>query len=402
MSTRLDVSQRKQALHEELSGTRVGARAGALVPPVRELAARHGLSLRSVNLELQKLAARGLLYSVPRVGTFIAGEKKNAPKGDTVALLSPHSLEAIDLRPSGWTQAVDAGASHGVHEHEHHVLTLHPRRFVDEIVVAEDIERLAMRHLSGMLITDLPGAEGHLHKLLGGLQQHAIPVVAMSDHPAFKHCDRVVSDHEAGAFALTQFFANRGARRIQNVWFAPADGYWFALRQAGYERALEEANLRVLPTLRPPTSALPKNAAAFERAASQLATALQKSFKNQTPDVLLAASDGHVPLLAAALKILGLEPNRDVMLGGYDNYWSEAPTRAFESTPPMATVDKHNTQLGERAAEMLFARIAGHLPEPPVRQVITPQLVEIGAESAASYGIAGRALLQEPQMTAAA
>lgn len=72
-TSRQEVSERKKALAFELravSRAALGSHGDAMVS-VRELSARYGLALRTVSLELQKLAAEGVLYTVPRVGTFV-------------------------------------------------------------------------------------------------------------------------------------------------------------------------------------------------------------------------------------------------------------------------------------------------------------------------------------------
>ncbi len=72
-TTRKETAARKEALSAEL---RAVGRSGKCVPgetmvSVRELASKYGLAIQTVSLELQKLAEAGVLYTIPRVGTFI-------------------------------------------------------------------------------------------------------------------------------------------------------------------------------------------------------------------------------------------------------------------------------------------------------------------------------------------
>ena len=80
MATRRDVTEKKAVLLREIHAAhRSGQWApGEAVPALTELAARYGLSKRIVNEELDVLVAEGLLFKVPRVGTFVA----HAPVGE--------------------------------------------------------------------------------------------------------------------------------------------------------------------------------------------------------------------------------------------------------------------------------------------------------------------------------
>lgn len=73
MAARNDIAQRKlallqdlRALHREQDGA-----IGATALKQRELSERYGLSIRTISLALQELVEEGVLYTVPRVGTFL-------------------------------------------------------------------------------------------------------------------------------------------------------------------------------------------------------------------------------------------------------------------------------------------------------------------------------------------
>ena len=93
MATRREVEKRKRNLRDLLEQEcRAGAfRPHSLLPPVRELAATHELSPLVVRQVLQSLEAEGLLYTVPRVGTF-AGQHV-AAECEFYLLLLPTVIE---------------------------------------------------------------------------------------------------------------------------------------------------------------------------------------------------------------------------------------------------------------------------------------------------------------------
>jgi DNA-binding LacI/PurR family transcriptional regulator len=94
----------------------------------------------------------------------------------------------------------------------------------------------------------------------------------------------------------------------------------------------------------------------------------------------LVASDGEVRAVAAALRLLGLTPQHDILLVGYDGYWSsDSDESPFEAVTPLATVDKDNHRIGIELVRLLDARIAGRLPAAAQRILLPPRVIEIPA-----------------------
>ncbi|MEM6561301.1 MAG: hypothetical protein AAF656_06855, partial [Planctomycetota bacterium] len=72
------------------------------------------------------------------------------------------------------------------------------------------------------------------------------------------------------------------------------------------------------------------------------------------PDALLFDTDYVCLYAAAALRLYGLEPGRDVLLCGYDDYWANSPLRRFEPACVDLTIDKDEKSAGEVLADMLL------------------------------------------------
>ncbi len=97
----------------------------------------------------------------------------------------------------------------------------------------------------------------------------------------------------------------------------------------------------------------------------------------RSPDCILANSDWDASMVAAACRCLGKEPNRDVLIMGYDNKTDSNPWRQFEATTPLATLEKHNTRLGQMLSDTLFERIEGMLPPEPVQRLLKMDLIKL-------------------------
>jgi DNA-binding LacI/PurR family transcriptional regulator len=78
---------------------------------------------------------------------------------------------------------------------------------------------------------------------------------------------------------------------------------------------------------------------------------------------------------ASAIRNFGKEPNRDVWLGGYDNYWSDCWEHEYDPTAPAATVDRQNPALGQELVTLLLDRLQGRTPLGPQRRAVKPKLV---------------------------
>jgi DNA-binding LacI/PurR family transcriptional regulator len=97
------------------------------------------------------------------------------------------------------------------------------------------------------------------------------------------------------------------------------------------------------------------------------------------PDAVMAASDGPANIVAAALRLFGKVPGRDVLVTGYDNYWKGLSDQAA----PAATVDKRNGEIGRALVDLVLARAAGKLTVgQPEHRLVAPRLVS--AESTAA------------------
>jgi DNA-binding LacI/PurR family transcriptional regulator len=195
--------------------------------------------------------------------------------------------------------------------------------------------------------------------------------------PELEAYDRVLSDHEAGSYELTRFLIAQGRRRLLNVWTAPATGYWFAKRRAGYERALHEAGLEPLPDLIvPPFIPAHGRRDAFERAVRQMASFFIEPFSASPPvDALLMATDIDALGAAAACRLFHKVPNEDVAIAGYDDFWLDCEETQFESCPPL-TMNKRDAEMGEALVQLLLDRTSGKLPDSPQSRLIKPRLVE--------------------------
>ena len=340
-------------------------REGQPLPSERELTQSLGVSRGTLRSVLEMLGQEGLIRSNGgRMRTVAAPNRAPRWISEAVGVLAmsgegaPHQADWATNLTWGVTQELRAAGRHAV--------SLHP----DGLDEAE-IAHLAKQGPGGFIITEIATDLSGVAKLATELGRGGARVAVYGGAPEVAEFDRVSSDHEAGAHALTRALHIGGHERVAMLWGAEND-YWFAARRAGYERAQGEAGLPVLPTIVvPSTNETEISRAAFESSMRHYAGYLVEHWK--TLDALLLPTDALVPIVAAAGRLIG----KPLALAGYDDYWSECPDRQFCDVAPFATINKRNRDMGRELVRLLLQRERGELPDAPQARVLEPRLVEL-------------------------
>lgn len=358
---------------------------GAPLPSGRQLAHEFQADRATVQRALAALRQQGVVRQVsPRVNV-VSEQAAPSPSrrlvGQTVALIAIAGRRMLAAhRQPGWVEYIGLGALPAIEEAGMHALSFHPATLRDE-----GITPLIEARPYGVVFSDLLTETGE-EQMLAQLDDAGIPYVVYGDNPGLAGCDRVSSDHEHGCYLLTRELIARGRRRILCFWQDGLAAPWLALRYRGYQRAMREAGLEPLPIADHPAIADgARDRTSFDRASKTIAGHLVEHLLGDTPaDALLLTSDGNVPYAAAACRLLRKEPNRDVLLAGYDHYWADVPERQYEATPPTITIDKQNMQMGEELVALLKQRVAGELPEEPQLRLVSPRLIDLTGAARAS------------------
>lgn len=351
---------------------------GAPLPSGRQLAQEFQADRATVQRALAVLRQQGVVHQIsPRVNVVsehAAASPSRRLVDQVVAIVAINGRRMLHShRQPGWVEYIGLGALPAIEDAGMHALSFHPATVRDE-----GIASLIQARPYGVIFSDLLTETGE-EQMLAQLDKAGIPYVVYGDTPSLAACDRVSSDHEQGCYLLTNWLLERGRRRILCFWQDGLTAPWLQQRYRGYERAMREAGLTPLPVAdHPALHDGARSAAAFSHAAKTVAGHLAEHLLGDEPvDALLLTGDGDVPYAAAACRLLRKEPNKDVLLAGYDHYWADVPERNYEATPPVATVDKQNMHMGEQLVALLRARVAGELPEAPQLRLVTPKLIEM-------------------------
>ena len=353
---------------------------GDRLPSYTEMRKIHGLTQPTIDRGHAILEKDGYIERVARKGVFVSApnttkaevSKHNLLNGSVIVLTQDAATRWKHHRQTGWSEYIPLGAINEIRTSSLHVMSLDPNNLQNS-----DIEYFLQRPPAGVIIIGDSNLPASMLETAMRMQEVKIPVVVYGDGPELTSFDRVISDHEQGSYELTKWLIERGCQRILQTRPEGADTYWSQMRDKGYLRAMKQADLPLLKTgVYAPFAPADNDRALFERSVQAMAAYLTPHLSKKKPvEAIMAVTDGEVYALAAACRLLGKTPNKDVLFVGYDHYWEDAGERAMESTTPLATIDKRNPEIGAALVKLLKERIEGRLSAEPQLRLLTPRLI---------------------------
>ncbi|MBN2641438.1 MAG: substrate-binding domain-containing protein [Victivallales bacterium] len=347
---------------------------GKMIPSENLISRRLDLSRGTVRTALEELEIEGILEK-RRHRRYVSGkaERKTEGVGNLVLLMGTSAEDSSKYRDTGFGLAVQAGILDWMAEHSKNVISAH----FDNIKMADLKLMLNLRPEGAILTQKLMYSEFGA-PVLEMLKAQHIPCILEYADERHADADKVLFDHEQGNYDLTRYAISLGCKDILCFYPDHTREYWFKARHRGYRKAIAEYGLEPMrpPEERPMVSEDLYDLEHFNKSVRMCIGFLYDYFQGERqPDCILANSDWEASITAAACRKMGVVPNKDVLLMGFDNKAASNPWVNFEATNPIATVDKHNTTLGRVLAETLFERINGKLPPEPVLRMVKTDLV---------------------------
>lgn len=348
---------------------------GQVLPTELALAATCNVSQPTVNREIKRMLADGLL-AINGNGERIIAARRGGLLSRTVVVCTNYAQVE-----TSHSMSLDAWEVNLELMTERHLVALGymswrvPSRAFSE----REIGMLGGNAPCGAILF----ADGVDPVLAGGMRTaFATAGVTLVVHgPPQEHpgLDVVTSDHEAGGAMAAGWLAAHGCRRLIAQQASPSSTplpRWFAGRLAGMRRGAIEAGLAEPTPLFEPAGIQGSfgERRRFDTEAGLMAEALEKHLAGPLPLGILALSDGDIPRLWTAVRQLGLRPGRDILVAGYDGYWADLLERQWEPTPPSVTVDKRNVEMGEQLAKTLDWRLRDSSGARPRQVLVTPTL----------------------------
>lgn len=367
MATRQETSQQKRALIRQLRDKcRAGHYApGVPMPSLRELSGEFGIGKDIIAQSLRELVEEGLLYSVPRVGTFVGRPAENAREFYLMLLPDDHT--------SG--QEASQGFEERIAERGGACLVM------PLAAALGALERAELPPLSGVFdfacYPDEPIRWPH---------QTPIPIVTFAGGaPMGSLCDEVSHDSEGGGALATRHLLEVGHRRIAFLGLhgdekSVGELVWSRERAQGWKRALETAGERADALLLPTQPAQERDGALALSATAQEASRQLLQFPDVT--AVVAANDHAAQGLFAYLMKANVPQNCWPATVGFDNL----PGAGGHL---LTSLRLQGQELGRAAADLLWERRHGEASEERVQRLVPMRLIP-RLTSRANWSSAGR------------
>ncbi|MDD9269732.1 GntR family transcriptional regulator [Paenibacillus sp. GCM10023248] len=340
------------------------------VPSEGELAKLFGVSRMTSKLALERLVEQGLVYRLPRRGTFLSeqrdGEPNNgvlppinkalpikAEKSNQVALIVPHL--------SDYTSKIIAAAENEVRKHDCDLILKISKDKDDE---DRCLQRLVEGGIDGIIL--FPQGRKTCSDQVLRLKLQQFPIVIIDRIFREVQIDCVYHDHYQGSYQMTQYLIEKGHREIgytsnsiDNI--TSREERYQGYIQALLDHAIPVKNQSIL------FKSVPCNPSRINESDPE-----QERFIQENPQMTaLMCGDDHVAIstLYTALSMGISVPDKLSIVGFSDIHLSAL-------TPiPLTTVRQDTGQLAQSALNLLMKRIH-HSQEKQITIKIQTKIVE--------------------------
>jgi LacI family transcriptional regulator len=318
---------------------------------VAEIAQKAGVSKATVSFVLNNAVQAGAISAATRARVLAAAKSLGyRPNAAAKALATGRSSTILMVLFDRW----DEHLTERLRGAEAHLVPAGYSLRVCTIDADAGLQTfLALLHTGqadGILLSGLASQEvdAVLPELAHTVKTAGLPMVAMSDSFPRKLVPYLATIADAsGAQAAVRHLIEHGHRRI--AFLGMTGQQWSLKRQQGYEKAMQEAGLKV------PQSLLLSNASNQQDAYN----AVKKLIAKQNFTALFCVTDSLAVAALAALRESGLHLPEDCAVVGFDN--DERLARFC--LPALTTVENPFFATGKLAARMLLDLIDQRQPE---------------------------------------
>jgi DNA-binding LacI/PurR family transcriptional regulator len=326
---------------------------GQILPTVRMLADQFQVSLSVANQAVQELVEEGLVYTEPRLGTFVG--QRHLPVSEFYLLLLPAA--PVDAHARGGLQV---GFETRITQLGGASLVLDPEQAL------RHRERGEMPPLAGVFNYAFnPDREVNWHA--DGVTPH-VGFTSWAEDP--EHSDLVSLDDMDGGNQAAHALLAAGHRRI--AYFAlhaerPPYGtqLWSAEREQGWRQAMQEAGLDPVGLAFHPSWPDPRP---LHPEVGELEPTARQLIACDGITAVVAANDMVALVLFRVLRAVGIPPERWPAVVGFDNLPEARPY-------PLTSFHLPWDEVGRAAADLLWQRRHGQLTGEYVHRRVQMRLI---------------------------
>lgn len=340
------------------------------VPSEGELAKLFGVSRMTSKLALERLAEQGLVYRLPRRGTFLSGQQDGVPyngelpserkalpveekQGNQIALIVPHL--------SDYTSKIIAAAEIEVRKHDCDLILKISKNKEDE---DQCLQRLVEGGIGGIIL--FPQGRKTCSDQVLRLKLQQFPIVIIDRIFREVQIDCVYHDHYQGSYQMAKYLIEKGHREIGYISNSIDNITSREERYLGYIQALLDHSLPVKNEYIHFKS-VPCDPSRINESDPE-----QEQFIHENPQMTaLMCGDDHVAIstLYTALR-MGISVPDQLSIVGFSDIQLSALTPI-----PLTTVRQDTGQLAQSAFNLLMKRI-NHSHEKQITIKIQTTIVE--------------------------
>lgn len=336
------------------------------VPSEVELAKMFGVSSRTSKEALLQLAQEGIVYRMPRRGTFLArlpGESDQAEAGSS-AVRPANRRRAVGVLipdPDEYVGRVLQSMTEGLAGSGFEVLV----RFTSGLPEQEEAlarELIDVYRVEGLIV--YPGRHETMCESIIGLHTKRYPVVIVDRAFRELHLPSVYHDHRVGAMELTAYLMSRGHRRIGFVSEEFSGMMSREDRFSGYVQAFLDASCNL-------DLGLVLKLESQRGVSHEDKAQLDRFIANNRDMTAIVCSNDYIALsvMQSAYRLAVAVPDALSVVGFTDFSFAEL------LPVPLTTIEKPAAELGAAAAAMLTELMADPASRPSPR-IIPTQLKE--------------------------
>ncbi|WP_308635498.1 GntR family transcriptional regulator [Paenibacillus silvisoli] len=328
------------------------------MPSENEIAEQFGISRQTVRQTLGELEQEDRLYRIQGKGTFVAqpkGEHQQHVETRTIGLVTTYISDYIFPH-------IVRGAEAAVREKGYSLLLSSTDN--DKNKERESLQMLTDQPLSGLIIEPTKSAEGNPNlAYFLALNNRRIPYVMINaKYPEISSPSLVIDDEEGG-YAAAEHLLQLGHRRIAGLF--KTDDLQGVLRLKGFMRAHQQDNAELHPEFVVTYRTEEKEDRPLATAAELLARP-----EGKRPTALVCYNDELALRLLDVIRKAGLSVPQDISIVGFDDSWLATATEV-----KLTTLAHPKTEMGEDAAQMLFALIESGGSAVPDSKIYKPRLI---------------------------
>ena len=304
---------------------------GETIPTRYELATKYGAARATIDKAIAELVSEGILSSRPGSGTFVAKEDSETNLIQNWGLIVPDITEEI-------YSGISRGVENYAQKIKANIILCNSDNSLSK--QADYLNRLYSSNVSGIILVPVIFSDiDSLHDLYSQLIATRIPFVFCNRSVDGIEAPLIASNDFYGAYLATKHLIRQGYRKpafISKVKYKTSND-----RCQGYLSALLEKEIPI--NRNTIVMNLPE-----EGSKDKIASLIQK----EGIDSIFCFDDTIAELCYDVIDSLGINIPNQIGIIGYNN--SSLCTKLF---PPLTSVSFKNTEIGDKAADVLYKLI---------------------------------------------